>query len=665
MSSVDCGLANSHTGPCYSHHRHHTVTASPVPAYVNRSVPTYSITSHEPIAHSHNLASPRYSPNVQPWRRQQPQSSLSFIPSTSPRSEQSEYTTSQPRRPADRGAACISPFRSVRKMKEPFQLRLPTSPSLENNSTSTREPQMTPRPPKIRILRAWRSDQNLMASSLETFGLLPSPPLSDSQNSRTSPSSTYFSSNPGSEVENDLDLEPSFASTTGRRTPHTPATDISAQDRSGGTMNVHMAHSTFVRQCELDNRRFTTATTESGCMSPSEASAADSVGKRNFSGSSAATHRSRSGTASSEASWIPSSLSYCETWLQGAPMEPVGEEAGKSTVLNRRKFQIVQKSPLIPDWKRAHNDAVLAVKSKTKPKLVDISRQSSPAMSCSLSTPTHTIPATPDQSLPEVSAFSPDTPLETPDSGYVTHNPTYSSKGHVDDKRDVHMDSSFVTRRSFKEIDVPNNAAEENDRPKPRQIGDATAIAAPLSEAQGSPGASSSRSERDELERWDHEWTIDQLEHSVQNFPQNILRLTSPVVMFLRHNHERALIRPFRRIFPDAPESLLDSLCAVLIAKNYLLTLPSSSRRTVQLPPRAQFTKLGTVPEKASSVLGMKFAQPPPLRIRDQVLGSRGSKLQQDLDRIVDDLLFTLRGPPDEALKSAALVLIQVLETKA
>jgi hypothetical protein len=172
--------------------------------------------------------------------------------------------------------------------------------------------------------------------------------------------------------------------------------------------------------------------------------------------------------------------------------------------------------------------------------------------------------------------------------------------------------------------------------------------------------------EKEELEKWwDHEWTIDQLEHSVKDFPQNILRLTSPVVMFLRRNQERSLIRPFRQIFPDAPESLLDSLCAVLIAKNYLLSLPPSSRRAASTPSRAQSTKLDTVPEKASSILGMKFAQPPPSRIRDQVLGSRSGKLHQDLDRIIDDLLFSLHGPSDEALKSATLVLIQVLETKA
>ncbi|CBF76816.1 hypothetical protein AN9485.2 [Aspergillus nidulans FGSC A4] len=642
MSSMDYEIANPHTRPYYGHQRHHTVNASPVPAYVNRSVPTYSLMNQEQMPQPNSLASPRHSPNIQPWKRQQPQSSLSFIPSTSPRFEQSEYTMSQSRRPLDRGTACISPFRSVRKMKEPFQLRLPASPSVDNSSLAPGESRVTSRPTETRTLRPWRSEQNLVASGLDTFGLLPSPPLSDSQPSQASPASTYFSSKSASETEADRETDCSClpqAVSCNHCTPQTPATEVSVQSRKFEATNVHMAHSTFVRQYSL--------------------------GKRNFSGSSAATQRSRSGTVSSEGSWVPSSLSYCETWLQGAPMDSAEDEAGKSTISNRRKFQIVQKSPLVPDWKRAHNDAVLAVKSKMKPKLVDISRQSSPAMSYSLPTPTHPIPATPDHSLPEVSAFSPDTPLELSDSGYATQNPVFLPKNRKGGGESLNTDQCSVASGTMGKTIIGDPGAGNGDesetepKPPPHKV-------APPSEQQASPRAASTKSDKEELEKlWDHEWTIDQLEHSVNDFPQNMLRLTSPVVVFLRHNQERALMRPFRQIFPNAPTSILDSLCAVLIAKNYLLSLPSLSRKTTNMQLSAQISRLDTVPEKANSILGMKFAQPQPSRIRDQVLGSRSSKLLEDLDSILDNLLFTLRGPHDEALKSAVLVLMQVLETKA
>ncbi|KAL4924900.1 uncharacterized protein BDV17DRAFT_201811 [Aspergillus undulatus] len=670
MSSTDYEYASSYSRPCHGHQRHHTVTASPVPAYVNRSVPTYSLTGQEQVSRPHP-ASPRFSLNVQPWKRQQPQSSLSFVPSTSPRLEEAEYTLSQPRRTTDRSTACISPFRSVRRMKEPFQLRLHASPSIETSPATVRELRLASRPPEIRTLRAWRSDQNLMASSLEPFGLLPSPPLSDLQPSQASPASTYFSSKPGSEIGHDGETEDCTClperAPCNRCTPQTPATDVSVEDQTTDATNVHMAHSNFVRQCELGNGQFTPAATNSGCMSPPATCLdVDSVGKRNFPGSSAGTHRSRSGTVSSEGSWVPSSLSYCETWLQGAPMDSPSIETGKSMVSNRRKFQIVQQSPDAVDWKRAHNDAVLAVKSKAKPKLVDISRQSSPATSYSLPTPpTQTIPATPDHNLPEVSAFSPDTPLEICDGGYTSEKSAYASKGHVHDREDAYKVSGSVNSESPTETVVCHQAVENGDNPETQQDPDPEAQTAPSARIQASLSAST-KSDKEELEKWwDHEWTIDQLEHSVKDFPQNILRLTSPVVMFLRHNHERALLRPLRTIFPNAPLSLLDSLCAVLIAKNYLTSLSSLSRKSVNIPSRAQTSRLDIVPEKATSILGMKFAQPPPSRIRDQVLGSRSNKLHEDLDRIVDNLLLTIRGSPDEDLKSAVLVLIQVLETKA
>ncbi|KKK16487.1 hypothetical protein ARAM_000408 [Aspergillus rambellii] len=650
MSSMDCEIAKVQFKSHHNHDRHNTMATSPVPTYVNRSAPTYSITAQDPASHGNSLASPRYSPNVQPWRRQQAQSSLSFIPSTSPRSEQSEYTTSQLKHSKDRGAACVSPFRSVRRMKEPFQLRLPASPTSENNPSFSKESRVTPVPSQTRTLRTWRSDQNLVSSSLETFGLLPSPPLSDTRASQPSPSSTYFSLKAGSELDNDQDQSKECicfpgAQSCGICDPRSHATEVDDRNNSFRTTNVHMAHSNLVRQWESDDGELTPALTESERMSsPATYSDLGSVGKRNFSGFSAVTQRSRSGTVSSEGSWVPSSLSYCETWLQGAPpMEGTGDKSGKSNGFNRRKFQIVQKSPLIPDWKRGPNDVMFAVASKTKPKLVDISRQSSPAMSYSLPTPIHVLS----------------------DSGYVTHNPTYSPADPSRDKDDEYTDSSSVGSRSASDNVICDKVPPSTERPKPPSIPDIAPRVISSPTMQVSSGGSN-KPDQEELEKWwDHEWTVDQLEHSVKDFPRNKLRLTSPVIMFLRHSHEKALMRPFRQIFPDSPENLLDSLCAVLIARNYVISLPSHSRRTINLPARSHFSKLDPVPEKASSILGMKYGQSSSSRIRDRVLGSRSDELRKHLDRIVEGLLFEICGPTNEALKSAVLVLIQVLEAKA
>jgi hypothetical protein len=48
----------------------------------------------------------------------------------------------------------------------------------------------------------------------------------------------------------------------------------------------------------------------------------------------------------------------------------------------------------------------------------------------------------------------------------------------------------------------------------------------------------------------DHEWTLDELDHSVKDFPRHMLRLASPVMVFLRKSDEKIPVffqHPFRR----------------------------------------------------------------------------------------------------------------------
>jgi hypothetical protein len=302
------------------------------------------------------MAYPRYSPTVQPWRRQQAQSSLSFVPSMSPRLEQSEYTTAPPKRPTDRvSPPPVSPFRSVSRMKQTFQLRLPSSPSLESIQSAARESRLSRAPSRNQALRTWRSDQNLTTTSMETFGLLPSPPLSDSRASQASPSSAYFSPKPDSDVDTEHGTPKSSIytpTTTSSEIYSAPRNDLEAQRKTRETTNVHMAHSILMKQYGSNNGKLTPISIESPRMNPPASSNIEAFGKRTFSGSSRASQRSRSGTVSSEGScWVPGNLSYCETWLQGAPVEV--EATGERTKeINRRKFQIVQKSPPPPEWKR-------------------------------------------------------------------------------------------------------------------------------------------------------------------------------------------------------------------------------------------------------------------------------------------------------------------------
>ncbi|KAE8151897.1 hypothetical protein BDV25DRAFT_171022 [Aspergillus avenaceus] len=643
-----------------------------IPTYGNRRTPSYYVTNEYPTDRGSNMASPRYSPTVQPWRRQQAQSSLSFIPSTSPRPEDCEYTTAQPKRSAERTSPVpVSPFRSVRRMKQPFQLRLPSSPSMESIQSVAREHRASRTFSGTHTLRTWRSDQNLTTTSMETFGLLPSPPLSDTRASEHSPSSAYFSP----KIDSDLDTEQGTPkssvytpTTVASEMCHTTRNDKNVQDGATEATNVHMAHSNLMKQCESDDGKFTPVSVSSERMSsPAASSDIEGFGKSEGSGSSQGTERSRSGTVSSEGSWVPSSLSYCETWLQGAPAE-VETTGQRSKEINRRKFQIVQKSPPPPERRREvkSKPVIFAVASRTKPKLVDISRQSSPAMSSSISTPPqHPIPSTPDQREHEISAFSPDTPLEMSDSGYATTDfCTNSTDDFSEEKENEAVTTNSKQPATVNERDKPETTPSSQFAPKPAPKLDRTPKANTSPKPHAS-GRSSRMSDNGELKKWwDHEWTIDQLEHSIKSFPRNMLRLTSPVIMFIRHCDEKALLRRFRQIFPDAAENLLDSLCAVLIARNHVFSLATSKRKTAFHGHRPNLSRLDTVPEKTNSMLGIHFSQPSPSRIRNQVLGSRIGELNKVLDGIVDDLLLAICGKKEETLKSAVLVLTQVLETK-
>lgn len=278
------------------------------------------------------------------------------------------------------------------------------------------------------------------------------------------------------------------------------------------------------------------------------------------------------------------------------------------------------------------------------------------------------VPSTPDHRQQEISAFSPETPLDI-DSGYVTQQSCFSPVDSRDDK-DNYTDATSLSSESISSTIVcekPSLSPDSGRPTPPPKIGiPAADISMPGPDA--SPGTSSDlsekseKSEKEQLEKWwDHEWSMDQLAHSAEEFPQSKLKLTSPVIMFLRVNDEKSLIRPFRKIFPDAAETDLDCLCATLIARNYIVDLSASNSGYSH---KRTLSRLDTAPGSCST-LGIRFAQALPSQIKDRLLGSRSVEIRKGLDQIVEKLLDTISGrPDDETLKSAVVVLAEVLEKK-
>lgn len=345
---------------------------------------------------------------------------------------------------------------------------------------------------------------------------------------------------------------------------------------------------------------------------------------------------------------------------------------------------------------------MLAVASKTKPKLVDISRPSSSGTTFSVPIhppPSWRRPSTPEQrSINEISAFSPDTPQDIPDSGYVTQQSNRSSdESHEfrDDDYDAAFDIAGTTASSEPPCNLSFVTGIFNDqKPKHRYYMSSYNRHKPASnhkkdEPPRTPPAVSPKTVDQEtlVKFWDYEWTLDQLEDSIKEFPKYALRLTSPVIILIRQNHENTIIRPFKKIFSTAPDNLIDYLCAALIARNYLISMASTHHHrlnTSLTPPShsiSQFhnhssntgsnlSKLDSVPEKARATLGIAFPINPSnnsklnLNIPNQSMGARSLELQKGLDRIVDKLLFSICGRHDDTLKASVTVLMQVLEPK-
>lgn len=227
-------------------------------------------------------------------------------------------------------AICISPFRSVRQMKEPFPLKLPISPSSESLSSNmgpSREanshkgqPRTLSSPIEFNQKRSCHSSQDLAAGALETFGLLPSPSFSEPC---TRPEPGHSEKPQCEEV-----LEQSNTPNEDLGVPLTsPRLGHTEQGRPQLESETAKAHDIERMSSAPENQM-------SPHMNPSEMQSPRFQIENKT--------RDRTGTTSSAASWAPSNLRKCESWLQGVPMETSDPEDEKAREVNRRKIQIIQ-----------------------------------------------------------------------------------------------------------------------------------------------------------------------------------------------------------------------------------------------------------------------------------------------------------------------------------
>ncbi|KAJ6157658.1 hypothetical protein N7470_005250 [Penicillium chermesinum] len=549
-------------------------------------------------------------------------------------------------------------------MKEPFQLRLPSSPVSCDSAPTFPPPrsQREAKPPGGHTLRTWRSDQNLTSANMAALGLLPSPSMTESRPASTGPESTFLKRSKVPSDEKEV-VTPEMVEEITKSVNHSGSTDnIKKQDRtpeipseSSGyeevtlesqkrptppVTNVQEAHSNLIRHCEA-NELETAANFQENDASPRSPTSVPSP-RRHLPGNSPRPQRPRTATVSSEASWISSNLAYCETWLKGVPLDPMIGKSPNDKEHNRRKIQIVEQDPphakirvktlqapvvsTIPSVNLIQdipNPLLKRFAVASKPKLVDIAPHSSPSLPAlpPASINPHPLPMTPDQRQEEVSAFSPDTPLDMSDSGYGTRESGYSLSSYPESKdEDSYSDPGSLTSDSVTSTVVgerPDTAQGERTKSPRPEIRSGSVSPQALSPAKSSSGRRSPLSDKEAPERsklmdhkWtldDHEWTLDELDHFVKDFPRNMLRLTSPVILFLRRSDEKDFLRPFRTIFPNVSENILDGLCAAFIARNYLFSLSNLHRHKPTLSSRTDTYALDAIPTKAYSTLGIQI----------------------------------------------------------
>lgn len=328
-----------------------------------------------------------------------------------------------------------------------------------------------------------------------------------------------------------------------------------------------------------------------------------------------------------------------------------------------------------------------------RPKLVSISRRCSNAGSLN----TAIKPSTPQRNSKLVSAFSPDTPPETPEDahsrektrGVTAITATIQTLG----LRTIHAPQTITPPRSPSVLSS-GTRSQSIDRRSSNSV----------------PGILSQKRQPSYSITAKHlPWILCQLEESVASFPLTMLQPDSPVILELRrqrnprfpcHNtpqtspsasrprssrfippHSRdssfqfsprryhneyyhksegldeSDLQPLRSIFPTATDFFRSALYATLLALNHLSDLASS------FPPSRQDSL--NIPDRAKARLGIRLPILTSASIERSQMRARIEKVQEGLQMCAGRLTETIcgygLGKGDEALLSAVGEVVRMI----
>lgn len=163
------------------------------------------------------------------------------------------------------------------------------------------------------------------------------------------------------------------------------------------------------------------------------------------------------------------------------------------------------------------------------------------------------------------------------------------------------------------------------------------------------------------------ERTLNAAARAIDDFPDNQLRMDSPVILELRNPQiaDHTYIEVLKRIFPSAQPHVVSSLTAWIIVDMYLCRMQGQEAPMDQCLAQAATLNDGMhqIPNKAREMLGIGFPDVTSIRMNEYALGKRANAVRASIGVIGQNLVQALRGSWDEDIWRSLRVLVEIIES--
>lgn len=172
------------------------------------------------------------------------------------------------------------------------------------------------------------------------------------------------------------------------------------------------------------------------------------------------------------------------------------------------------------------------------------------------------------------------------------------------------------------------------------------------------------------------ERTLNAAARAIDDFPDNQLRMDSPVILELRNTQvaDHTYVEVLKRIFPSAQPHVISSLMAWIIVDVYLCRMEGQQDVPTMdqcLAAQAAATSLNDrtglhqiqISDKAREMLGIGIPDATSIRMNVNALRKRATAVRASIGVIGQKLVQALRGSWDEDIWRSLRVLVEIIES--